>query len=384
MYEIIALKDLCARQGGEYQQLCFANNHPGMVRESFEATELVRVESSLVYCGLAQDVHIFGHTFLHAKDGASIYHGQSFQNGLEISGFREYSALQIQARTDLFQQYIEDECIFIGGAWPSEPREAPNFGHFIFEYLMRLAVFDLAGVLKRDLPVVIYDNLPRRWLGFFALAGVAESRLVQIPIDRPPAFKKVWVSSCPNSRDSHGSHRMWPAAIHWLRARLLSNAGTSTPPKRVYLGRKNARWRRVQNEGAVVALLDRYAFQSVEMSEMTAAEQVQVIRNAEIIVVACGATSVMTQLAPEHCIVIHLAPQNIGEGLWGALGSAMVLRQVIERIDCQAVKSVQERNTTHGFNEIADFEVNLETLAAKVEKAQWWIDKRQTRSAVAL
>lgn len=92
----------------------------------------------------------------------------------------------------------------------------------------------------------------------------------------------------------------------------------------------------------------------------------------------------MTQLAPEHCIVIHLAPQNIGEGLWGALGSAMVLRQVIERIDCQAVKSVQERNTTHGFNEIADFEVNLETLAAKVEKAQWWIDKRQTRSAVAL
>ncbi len=385
MSEVISLAELCKRQGGEYFELCYATNHPGMLSETFENPQLVRVNGMLVYCGLARDVHIFGMTYVHSKDpDAFVFGAQSIQSNAERAGFHVSAQQQIEPRGDLFSHYVPDECIFVGGTWP-DSGEHINFGHLIIEFLVRLAIFDMAGVLKRDLPVVIYDHLPRRWLGFFELAGIPLTRLVQVSSAKPPAFRKVWISSCPNTRDTLLFHRVWPAGLHWLRAKVLSNAGLSpNAPKRVYIGRGGAKWRRVQNEPAVVECLARYGFQSVDMAGITAAEQVQVVRGAEIIVYATGAGGVMTLFAPEHCIIIHLAPRGVGEGIWGAPASAMVMRQVMERVDCDAVESEQQRETLSGVNELADFKVDLDVLVAKVEKAEWWIGERQIRDAMAI
>ena len=102
----------------------------------------------------------------------------------------------------MFKTYIEEECIFLGGMHIEKTPEgdlvppSPNFGHFIFEYLNRFAIFDLHG-LTHKLPVVIYENLPERWIGFLELLGISRDRLIRIPEIETPAFRKVWVSSAP-------------------------------------------------------------------------------------------------------------------------------------------------------------------------------------------
>ena len=387
MSEDISLAELCKRQGGEYIDLCYATNHPGMVNETFESAQLVRVDGMLVYCGVARDVHIFGSTYIYSKDpSAVVFRGQTQQSLPERGRLKENFAQHIQTRSDLFSAYMPDECIFIGGTWTTTTDEAPNFGHLIYEFLVRLAIFDIAGVLRRDMPGVVYDNMPLRWLGFFELAGIPIARLIKVSVKTPPAYRKVWIASCPNTRDSLLNPRLWPAGLHWLRSRFLANAGHSKAPspKRIYLGRGAAKWHRVQNESAVIDCLARYGFQSLEMSDMSAAEQVQAVRGAEIIIYATGATGVMTLFAPEHCIVIHAAPRGVGEGIWAAPASALVLRQAIDRIDCEAVESEQRRNTMAGVNELADFKIDLEVLAARVEKAEAWIRDRQIRDALAI
>ena len=90
-----------------------------------------------------------------------------------------------------------------------------NFGHFLFEYLNRIAIFDVCG-LANKFPVVVYDNLPDKWLGFLEMMGIPRERIIRVPVDRPPAYRKVWVSSACHYRSTGGFYHMWGAGLHWM------------------------------------------------------------------------------------------------------------------------------------------------------------------------
>ena len=391
--KFVSVKSLCAARNHPYHELCYDEAHSGVVHKKIGSVDFWDIRTPYIYCGLVEDVHIFGRTFLHSMDDTVVFHCQSYQNH-EMQGVEECIAAFVDARRpDLFKTYVEEECIFLGGTWTEPTAQGlshevygHNFGHFIFEYLNRLAIFDLYG-LTRKLPVVIYDCLPERWIEFIELMGIPKERLIRVPIVNSPAYRKVWVSSSCHYRDSMGKFRFWGGGLHWLRFRLLSAIGGPRvhERRRLYLGREGARWRKVVNEDAVKQLLAQYGFEFLPMGEMSARAQLEAISGAELVVSTAGAGSILLHFAPEHCINILLAPRGVGTGPLGGLAGAVVLRQVFDRIDCASADVQQtERLNSGGANELADFKVDLTLLQAKVEAALQLISSFQLRDALKL
>ncbi len=370
----------------DYREVCFGDTHSKVVRKTLLSYETWTIHHPYIYCGLLEDVHIFGRSFVHTRDGVFIFHCQSYQNhrGFQFAALAEHCILK---REDLFQEYVDEECIFLGGGSVEIVlgkevegvfAKELNFGHFIFEYLNRLVIFDHYGLLDR-LPVVVYDNIPEKWLDFVRLMGV--KRIIRVPINGP-AYRKVWVSSAPHYRDSAGGFRFWAAGVHALRSKLLKAIGSKSVAKarRVYIGRQDALWRKVTNESAVEAVLRAYDFETPLVASLSAAEQISTVADANIIVCALGAGAVMTQFAPEHCIIILLGPDNVGHGVWGGLAAAMTLRQAYERIDCQPTAKAD----TQRARELIDFTVDLPTLKSTVETAIKVTEQYQQRDALCL
>ena len=262
----------------------------------------------------------------------------------------------------------------------------PNFGNFIFEFLNRLVMFSMLGLIDK-LPVVIYDCLPKRWDGFLELMGVSKDQIIRIPIIESPAFRKVWISSACHYRDSHGTFRYWAEGLMWFRSRMFSAIGGPKVQarRRLYLGRSDALWRKIANENEIVQLLETYGFECPVMKDLTAHEQVELMSGAEIVVFAAGAGSVMIQLAPDQCIHIFLVPEGIAHGPYGGLGGAAVLRQVFERIDTDPVEGENfEKLNAKGISIISDHVVDIETLRTKLDRAIKLIDRTHHRDALLL
>ncbi len=389
--DITTVKALCEQSQTPFYEICFDETHSPIYRKMIRSVESWDVRSPYVYCGLVEDVRFFGRSFIFSKTGKFVFHCQSYLNH-QSSNFEECAQLYIDGKTDLFKNYMEEECIFLGGTWseatpqgPSHLTDPPNFGHFIFEYLNRLAIFAHYGLLYR-LPIVVYDIIPARWLEFLELAGVSKNQIIRISLDNPPAFRKAWVSSACHYRDTAGVYRVWGAGVHALRSLILTGIGGASVSKRrrIYLGRDNAQWRKIANEHEVKALLDTYGFEYPVMSQLSAREQVEVISSAEIVVCALGAGTVMTQFAPEHCITILLAPAGVG-GIWGGLASAIFLRQIYDRLDCERVSITDNvRINAGGVNELADLIVDIAALNAKIKEALHTMSVGQTRDALKL
>ena len=391
------LKDLCRTQGTPYHELSHDDSFCLIGARRIVDTQTWRLGSPYVYCGAARDVTVFANNMLYTRDGEYVCHGQTPHSSPHLGGFARYSELFIESRkTELFTDFVEEECLYLGGTWgqPNPTAQwgqtevpdqygmitANNFGHFIFEYLVRMAVFDMLGLSQR-LPLVVCEELPQRWVDFIVLAGGARDHMIRVSALKPNAFRKVWVSSACGYRDQQKLYRIWTAGLHWLRFKMYQSIGGPKigARRRIYIGRDVGR-RRAVNNVEVVALLQRYAIEPVNMLELSAREQLELVSGAEIIVSSLGAGTLMSYFAPQHCINIILATKDVGTGIWGGSGAAAVLRQPYQRVECEAVpRDDMQRLNGAGADELADYRVDLGALQSAVEDAVKLIEAGQMR-----
>lgn len=257
---------------------------------------------------------------------------------------------------------VDQECVYLGGA--------KNFGHFVFQYLLRLVGLNWLPA-TRELPLAVYDGLPARYLEFLDLLGYPASRRIVISPDTATRFAKLWLVSSPIFRRGGGKAQVWPEAVWGLRQAV---AGFAKPlhagRSRIYVPRGNAAWRRLVNERSIVEALQAQGFQSVELENMPAVEQIRILSNAEIVVAVGGAASVITLFAPSDCAVIELTPPEI-VGSFGSVAFSDVLGQPFARVVGRALSA--EESVAAGLpaplstNVIdKDFQIDAETLQALV------------------
>lgn len=371
-----SVKEICKRQSGPYFEFSLDCPKQPLLGARLNGLIQFTMNSPYVYAGRVNNVHMFGRSFVYTQDGHCVYNNQSFQNHKEYK-WEESKAAYIDSRTDLFTSYIDRECIFLGGM-NHEPTASglshtlqggANFGHFIFEYLNRLVIFDALGLLD-TLPVVVYDCLPERYLGWLKLFGVRE--IIKIPVMTAPAFKTVWVSSACHYRGTDGTFRMWDEGLHWLRgmarkARCGSDLAAKT---RLYMGREHSGWRNIVNEAEVKSLLNMYNFKFPDLQTFSPEIQLDIISGSAIVVAAAGAGTVLTHFAPEHCVVINVCPHpQVGTGPWGGLGASLFLRQIYDRLDGELVNPTTSNLNVAGIDERADYKVDVGLLEQKVVKA---------------
>ena len=343
---VTTLRALCERANTPFVEVTLGDNYPPatpVVERMLDIQILLHIRHAHVYFGLLQDVHIFWYSFIYTRGDEWVFNGQMCVNYNDELFDAAARTLMESPQWKPFDRYIEEEGIFIGGL-----SGRPNFGHFVFEYLTRLAIFDSYGLLGK-LPIFVHEDMPDSWLDFMEILGIPRHLLVKIPVNGCPAFRKVWVSSVPNGTDDKKQVFAWKAGYHWLRHKMLAGIGGAkvSARRRLYLGRQGVKWRKVINEAKVIKCLEGYGFECPLFEHMPARQQIELISGAELVVATEGAGATLTHFAPEHCVTLLLSQRKSG-GLWGGMAAAMFFGQIYEWVHCTACASSEHLGQMRG------------------------------------
>ncbi len=202
-----------------------------------------------------------------------------------------------------------------------------NFGHWLLNHFSRLRHAEEEPLL-REAPVIVGDDLRPVHRQCLIRAGIAPEQIVCLHQGRIARFRELWVPSllfCGiTGRDGSGGGLYWnPEAVTFIRRRLRLDFN-ARPTRRIYLGRKDARWRRLINEAEIVEMLGRFGFEAVDPGAMSLDQQIELAASAQIIVGAFGAGMNLLLFAPEGTPVVELkydleGVMDINWALTGAL-----------------------------------------------------------------
>lgn len=186
-----------------------------------------------------------------------------------------------------------------------------NFGHWLFTYLMRATLLlDATELLAK--PLLIHSKTPRRFVEWIRRMGFDRLRYAE----DGDVIERLYVPSvvCYRGHYEDMAPFIHPEALHRLRRMVLNELEKPHRVReRIYLSRKKAKWRRLENEEEVASLLARHGIKRVYLEELTLERQLDLISRAELIIVHAGATSPITMFAPRDCVIAEISiPQFVG------------------------------------------------------------------------
>lgn len=176
-----------------------------------------------------------------------------------------------------------------------------NYGHFIIDALPSLLAMQQAGLLEgvpalapklaawqRDLIAMAFPDL--------------ELREVEAPVVR---LKRATFSTSMDHFLHHPNGLLADVA-----ARVLARAPAGQGARRVYLSRRGQSMRVMVGEAAFERALEARGFTIVRPETMGAAEQVALMREAEVVVGASGAALANAVFLPKGARVVEIQPLN--------------------------------------------------------------------------
>lgn len=186
-----------------------------------------------------------------------------------------------------------------------------NYYHFLMDVLPRW------GVLEETMPGVRPDRFfLNRSTGYqkqlLALAGLDDVPLIEPSKHVAVRADRLLVPCIPNPE------LMAPTwTTSWLKARLPART-TQGLPKRLYITRGNAKnTRRLTNEDAVMAALDRRGFVRLDPGSVSVQEQIDHFTAAEAIVAPHGAALAnLTFCSPGVRVLELFAPRYVNPCYW--------------------------------------------------------------------
>jgi len=171
-----------------------------------------------------------------------------------------------------------------------------HYGHWFAEFLPRLRHF-IRHPRFAEVPIIVDEGMPASHYDF--LAALVPNR--QHILRRGSALKvaRLWVAPTinffpPDLLPGHAvppdRQASWSAgALRFFAERLpAAPASPSTGPSRLFLSRRNSRWRRLVNEPEVVAALVPLGFRVVCLEDLGFAEQVRTLAAADFIIAPNG------------------------------------------------------------------------------------------------
>ncbi len=226
---------------------------------------------------------------------------------------------------------ISDTAVLIGGA--------SNYYHWVIDDLPRLASLP---ALPKSLPVLL--NAPMAFQETsLELLGVDQSRLHAMAPASGYEFRRLVVAFNPDfPRQASGlldveRQTASGPALAWLR-RQFAPWMKATGPRRIFISRGAAQFRRLVNESEIESILLAHGFQSVRLEDLSMAEQIALFSSAEAVIGAHGAGFTNLVFAPAGCKILELHPPGRLPAYFRAI--AEQLGQDHHSLDGRAVQSL--------------------------------------------
>ncbi len=171
------------------------------------------------------------------------------------------------------------------GVWGSE------YFHWVLEMLPRLLLVLQAGYRLEDVDLFLVDRKLPHLMEFLEVLGIRLERVAEWRSMPHLKASKLLFTSSPVNYDFG---RPLPSILiePWIsqglhRAYALTCDGKTK--RRIYIDRENARYRKVANNAAVKALLERYGFESHCLESLSLQEKRALFSCAEMVVGPAGA-----------------------------------------------------------------------------------------------
>ena len=110
--------------------------------------------------------------------------------------------------------------------------------------------------------------------------------------------------------------------VEFLRSLVTLDRRIESTPRRIYISRDDARYRRVLNEQNLFPLFNRYGIQPVTLSRLSFSEQLNLFASVEVVMAPHGAGLANLVFSPPGCKVIEFMPKNRVNGCFWALSEA--------------------------------------------------------------
>lgn len=176
-----------------------------------------------------------------------------------------------------------------------------NYGHFVIDALPSLLALEQAGLLD-DLPILA----PRLTAWQRDLVALAVPDRTVRELDAPVV--RLTRSTFSTSMDHFLHHPN--GLVSDVAARVLARAPAGHGARRVYLSRRGQSMRVMVGEAAFERALATRGFAIVRPETLSAAEQVALVRDAEVLVGASGAALANAVFLPRGARVVEIQPLN--------------------------------------------------------------------------
>jgi capsular polysaccharide biosynthesis protein len=187
------------------------------------------------------------------------------------------------------------------------PEASDNFHHWMIDLLPRLGLVRRAGYDLSAFDHVIVNHANRSYqLSTLTQLGIAPGKIITATEALFVRCESLVVPSLkPNNQTL-------PAAdLAFLREAFLkvpSSVSSSTPHRRIFLSRSDARYRRLSNEAELHPLLRSHNFEIVSPASLDPLAQATLFSEAAVIAGPAGAAFANLVFAPSSAHVIEIAP----------------------------------------------------------------------------
>ena len=160
-------------------------------------------------------------------------------------------------------------------------RNSHNYYHWLVEILPRLATLRQMGFAPDYFLVDCHTPSQRSAL---ALLGIPDRELIQPHAGLMLQASELLLPCFPTPGCIHEFRAMF-----WRTVRSDSTVRSENLPRRLFISRRNARTRRLENDDEVESLLKRRGFETHFLENYSFAEQARLVNNADVVVGVHGA-----------------------------------------------------------------------------------------------
>jgi tetratricopeptide (TPR) repeat protein/capsular polysaccharide biosynthesis protein len=277
-----------------------------------------------------------------------------FLPGCERHDVRKHSVFNLESFPPLKQ--IEGKVAVLSGL------SGNVYFHWMVDVLPRIELLRRSGRDLAEIDWFLVNSCHHQFQrDSLRILGIPEEKVLES--DRLPHIQATELIV-----PSFAGYLGWPSgwAIDFLRREFLKGIIPSyNYPKRIYISRSKARYRRVLNEADVVEVLDGFGFVSILPESMSLQEQIAYFYHAEVIVAAHGSGLTNTIFCQAGTKVIELmSPHYISHYYWGSSQYLQLEHYFLtgEAFECYPIRQLMYQNSL-----TEDIFVNLSSLKRMVE-----------------
>ncbi|MEP6515422.1 tetratricopeptide repeat protein [Microcoleus vaginatus] len=277
-----------------------------------------------------------------------------FLPGCEKHDVRKHSVFQLESFPGLKQ--IDGRVAVLSGL------SGNVYFHWMVDVLPRIELLRHSGRDLAEIDWFLVNSCQHQFQReSLRILGISEEKVLES--DRLPHIQATELIV-----PSFAGYLGWPSgwAMDFLRREFLKGIITSSSyPKRIYISRSKARYRRVLNEEDVVEVLENFGFVSILPESLSLAEQIAHFYHAEVIVAAHGSGLTNTIFCRQGTKVIELvSPHYISHYYWGISQYLQLEHYFLtgEAFECYPIRQLMYQNSL-----TEDILVNLSLLKKMVE-----------------